>query len=100
MLDTPLVHHHTLVSASTDGCGSLGWPGDAGGRQRCTAIRGDSSLVSGSATSQYDCAAVEVALLLMSCTRMVQYLQLVHLDSAEVDLVVRADPGVRPHGAR
>ena len=28
----------------------------------------------------------------MSCTRMVQYLQLVHLDSAEVDLVARADP--------
>ena len=40
MLDTPLVHHHTLVSASTGGCGSLGWPGDAGGRQRCTTIRG------------------------------------------------------------
>ena len=32
MLDIILAHHHAIISASTDGCGSLGWPGDAGGR--------------------------------------------------------------------
>jgi len=47
--------------------------------------------MSNSAPSHQDCAIV-VALPLMSCTHMAQYLQLGLLHRTKVDLAARADP--------
>ena len=45
MLDITLARKHERVSASTDGCGSVGRPGDdSGGRQRCRADQVQSSI--------------------------------------------------------
>ena len=45
MLDITLARKHESVSASTDGCGSVGRPGDdSGGRQRCRADQVQSSI--------------------------------------------------------
>ena len=62
--------------------------------------RGQQCFKPNSAPSHQDCAIV-VALPLMSCTHMVQYLQLGLLHRTKVDLAARADPRARGHhGAR